>query len=201
MAFKARFEATKFEDYPELWNYGLAFVQRIHADRPRKLRAKALAKEVGKIYAAAASRSARKQPWKQSTGTLAKSFRYRIRNRGRYGYTTILDSATPYARIQNTGGVIKPVKAKMLSIPLTPKARSVVSPRQLTLTIRRMAGKLFLVDSNGKPQFILKHSITVPATGYLDRAIKNGARTVKRRLPMVYENQIKKYAPKGGPKR
>jgi hypothetical protein len=57
-----------------------------------------------------------------------------------------------YARMRDQGGTIVPVNAKLLSIPLSDKAKRMASPREMGDTLRLVPinGKLFLVEKEGK---------------------------------------------------
>lgn len=76
-----------------------------------------------------------------------------------------------YAAIHQFGGVIKPVHAKALAIPLTPEARS-KSPRDMPgLFVVKKGDKVTLCseDKGGKvkAQYALVKSVTIPARPYI----------------------------------
>jgi hypothetical protein len=88
-------------------------------------------------------------------------------------------SDLPYARVQNEGGTIKPSTRKMLAIPQTAKARSMwprdwakdelfLVPKGPDLALLMSPGK----GKRGKPklQYILKPSVKIEGTGYIDHA-------------------------------
>lgn len=78
-----------------------------------------------------------------------------------------------YGRIQELGGTIRPVHAKMLAIPIgtmkgAPRHRRNTN---VPLHIRRVNGKLFLFDAEGVAQYVLKDSVVIKATPYLVPAL------------------------------
>lgn len=111
------------------------------------------------------------------------------------------DGRLPYADIQETGGVIKPRKAKYLAIPL-PAALTAAGvlkkrPRDYRDTFVRTSksGNLIIfqkVGARGKitALFVLKKSVTVPASRYMsitaeamqDKVIDIMSRSVRRQL-------------------
>lgn len=78
-----------------------------------------------------------------------------------------------YGRIQELGGTIRPVHAKMLAIPIgTMKG----SPRHrrnanVPLHIRRVNAKLFLFDAEGVAQYVLKDAVVIKPHPYLVPAL------------------------------
>jgi len=78
-----------------------------------------------------------------------------------------------YGRIQELGGTIRPVHAKMLAIPIgTMKG----APRHrrnagTPLHVRRINGKLFLFDDAGVAQYVLKAWVVIPPRPYLVPAL------------------------------
>ena len=110
---------------------------------------------------------------KNPTGALEKSWRYRSRKLaskgGRMRVGLNFTSDKPYARIHNTGGIIRPVKAKMLTIPVTGLARQVKGGP------RFFPGKLFatpwgLVDLQRTTQYVWAEQVRIPETRYIDKA-------------------------------
>ena len=87
-------------------------------------------------------------------------------------------SPLPYARIQDSGGTIKPRTAKALAIPMSATART-MWPRdwpeeQLRLIVLR--GKAFLVERVGKGKlifhYVLKPEVKITGKGYVEEARK-----------------------------
>lgn len=182
---------VEFAKHPWLWDRHLRAIQKFakpgtHGNRTRKY-----AEIAGQTIVKGASDSAARYPWKRSTGKLSKSFKYRIKRTGTGEYRVTLVSSAIYARIQDQGGIIRPVKAKMLSIPLTERARQHDSPREMILSARRILGKLFLVDPTGKPQWILVHQVRVPRTDYLTRGMRNARRRLNKVLPEAYLKDLR----------
>ena len=134
------------------------------------------------------------------TGRLAQSIGFRIEGKGRDMTAEMGSGATVpfprivsgrqgvtkstrvvYANIHERGGVIKPKRAKWLTIPL-PEALT-KSGSQLkggalgardfpnTFFMRSKAGNLLIMQRKGKnkivPLFVLKKSVTIPARHYL----------------------------------
>lgn len=82
--------------------------------------------------------------------------------------------AVKYARIHEFGGKIRPVKAKMLTIPLPGiKGRAANYPD--SFIIKSKKGNLLIVEKAGKrgirPLFALKKEVTIPARHWLSRSI------------------------------
>lgn len=84
----------------------------------------------------------------------------------------LIGSAEPYARIQETGGTIYPVKAQWLTVPLPAALNSDGTPKKATarewdntFIIKSKAGNLIIVQKNGAdliPLYVLKKSVTIP---------------------------------------
>jgi len=78
-----------------------------------------------------------------------------------------------YGRIQELGGTIRPVHAKMLAIPIgtmkgAPRHRRNAST---PLHVRRVNGKLFLFDDSGVAQYVLKAWVVIKPHPYLVPAL------------------------------
>jgi hypothetical protein len=74
-----------------------------------------------------------------------------------------------YGRIQELGGTIRPVHAKMLAIPIgTMKG---YARTHEGLHIQRMNGHVFLVDERGVLQYILKDFVIIEPRPYLSPAL------------------------------
>jgi hypothetical protein len=126
---------------------------------------------------------------KRRTGNLAKSLGWRVDKDQNGNWEGIIGSGATlktnrmiYANILETGGVIRPVTAKMLAIPigeaLTPAGVARFKPREITSQggyeksfIRRSkSGNLLLFGARGKsitPLFVLKDSVTIPEFRYM----------------------------------
>ena len=94
-----------------------------------------------------------------------------------------------YARIQNEGsgylpgGVIRPVKAKMLAIPVSNEAKALASPRdQAGLQVVKIKGRLILAEVTGNKittHWVLVPYVTIHPTWWFD----NG--TLLAKNPMI----------------
>lgn len=96
---------------------------------------------------------------------------------GRSDRTSVtVGSAHPGAAIQNFGGVIRPKRAKFLSIPLTKEAARAGSPRRMKGTPRT---PLFAKLVGGKMvgHFLLVKKVTVPKREFMGLS-KQGERAV-----------------------
>jgi len=103
------------------------------------------------------------------TGRLRDSIGHLVRSLGR-AVQVAVGTYLIYARIHHYGGVIRPVRARMLFIPLTAKGRR-IGPRPLGERSTRM------VDAKGREKFkpllkrgvdfVLKLSVRIPARPYL----------------------------------
>lgn len=106
----------------------------------------------------------------------------------------IVTSSAPYARIHETGGTIRPVRASALAIPLTGGARASGGPRSMAgLFIPK--GKAVLALSRGgriSPQFALARSVTLPARGYLTKAAKAASAVIGKRVADLVRQQVQR---------
>jgi phage gpG-like protein len=103
-----------------------------------------------------------------------------------------------YARIHEEGGVIRPVNAKYLAIPL-PIARTAAgvsryaSPRQVPVPLRfaqSKGGNPLLVDGKGRPWFVLRKSVRMPARPYLAPALAQVEAMLPERLESLLQRAI-----------
>lgn len=83
-----------------------------------------------------------------------------------------------YAPLHNYGGTIRPVKAKMLAIPLRREARRLGSPRKLKdgFIQRSQKGNLIIFRKSGAeiiPMFVLKDQVVIPARKFLGWGSRN----------------------------
>jgi hypothetical protein len=131
--------------------------------------AEALARRHGNGYPGGTSANS----LSKRSGKLVESIRNSIRTKG----TTLNDiegsiGGTFYARIHETGGIIKPKKAKFLAIPLPAALKGNgtpihASPRDWknTFVITSKAGNKLIVQRQGKeivPLYVLKSSVKIP---------------------------------------
>ena len=77
----------------------------------------------------------------------------------------VVGSNDKRARLLNFGGVVRPRRAKYLSVPLTKSASEYSSPRKYPerLHVVETADGLFLAPDDGPMAYILLRSITMPA--------------------------------------
>lgn len=110
---------------------------------------------------------------KNPTGALEKSWRVKSRrDRGAIaGRTWDLRSNKPYARIHNRGGIIRPKRARKLTIPVTGISRAVKKgPRHYPGRLR--ATPWGLVDLAGRTQYVWADRVRIPPTYYIDRSLE-----------------------------
>lgn len=103
----------------------------------------------------------------------------------------------PYASIHEEGGTIRPKRAQWLAVPLpsalTPSGVLRKKPTEWDNTFFRKskAGNLILFQKQGKkivPLFIMKKRVTVPASKYMSRTI----REMKSRILNIISNTIER---------
>ena len=128
-----------------------------------------------------------------SSGSLRRSFKTAPVDIGGGQISVGLFSDLPYARIQNQGGTIRPKTGKNLAIPVTGQARK-LWPRDwpsgaLSFQIRK--GKKLLFDQANKLQYVLKPSVTLKGSGYLEAAAKAARPDVVSELVDGLEDLIK----------
>lgn len=77
----------------------------------------------------------------------------------------VVGSNDKRARLHNFGGVVKPRKARYLSLPLTKPASQYNSPRKYPekLHVVETDDGLFLQDPDGAMQYLLLRQVTMPA--------------------------------------
>lgn len=83
--------------------------------------------------------------------------------------------APPYARIHEKGGIIRPKKAKALTVPL-PGIRGLAANYPNAFIIKSKKGNVLLVEKKGKkglrPLFVLKQSVKIPKRHWLSQSIR-----------------------------
>ena len=79
----------------------------------------------------------------------------------------------PYAAIHEYGGIVRPVKAKALTIPLAPRYVG-TRAREWDLFLLPREGKpaLLMNKETNEPAFVLLKSVTIPARPYFRPAIE-----------------------------
>lgn len=104
------------------------------------------------------------------TGTLRRSFMFKVFGKTLAELNGIYFSDSVYARIHEEGGLIRPTRSRYLAIPLdavkTPSGVPRGSPRDFPNTfIRRKGGSLLIMQTQGEravPLFALVSSVTIP---------------------------------------
>lgn len=115
---------------------------------------------------------------KRPTGALARSFEVEFEQSGGTVSAGAF-SRLPYARVQDEGGEILPVRSKHLAIPLPGVGRG-QRPREFPrplIPIKSRKGNLLLAEVVGKgkrakmkPRYLLRRSVVLPGAGYILRA-------------------------------
>lgn len=107
----------------------------------------------------------------QDKGLLAASISARSQGR-----TIVVGTSRPGANLHQNGGVVRPVRAKFLAIPLTREASRAGSPRRfpapLHAVVASATGKGVLADARGRAQYALVKSVRVPARPFLGFGLK-----------------------------
>ena len=114
-----------------------------------------------------------------STGALSGSWEVAMVSQSPRAFTFGVFSDLPYAKIHDTGGIIRPVRAKALAMPLTPKARK-MGPREwpegllnyVPVNRNPVVGLLALKSARGKgkSQYLLLKESKIKSTGYIQSA-------------------------------
>lgn len=96
------------------------------------------------------------------SGTLADSITHLVS-----GDQLIVGTNLKYAKILHEGGIIKPVSARYLAIPLTPEAAT-KRPREYKDTFI-LKNVIFRTLDNGENEalYLLKKQVTIPARPYM----------------------------------
>lgn len=112
---------------------------------------------------------------KYPRGALARSWRTTLEQDDRE-LTATVASRLPYARVQDEGGTIRPVRARMLAIPIRgpggPKLGQ--GPRQFPGDLhveKTPKGRLVLVDEKGRARFVLRAETRIPGASYMQAAL------------------------------
>ena len=120
---------------------------------------------------------------KRPRGALARSWRTTLQVDGR-DVRAVIASSLPYARIQDQGGTIRPVRARALAIPVEGAGgpRPGQGPRQFGRPLEfrpgrnRGEGRLVEVRGKGKSareitRYILRRSVRIEGEQYVDAAV------------------------------
>lgn len=129
--------------------------------------------------------------FKDSSGELPRSFLpARLLDVGSGDIAAGSLSDLPHARVQDEGsgylpgGVVSPRAGRNLAIPLTAKARNMWPrdwPQKDLFVSRSKLGNLLLRESNGgRPQYLLRESVTIIGTNYISDANKEATPNVPK---------------------
>ena len=140
---------------------------------------------------------------KRRTGNLARSIQWRTVE-SKNGISLFVGSGVltggrvPYANILETGGVIRPKRAKWLTIPLRgalTKAGATKNPSARdfpnTFIKKSKSGNLIIFQkAKGGiiPLFVLKKSVTIPEKAYLSKTLE----TMKPRIFSIMDETLQK---------
>ena len=131
--------------------------------------------EAAEVAAIHLDKSTRLILYRNPTGSLANSWNPVLNgplSAGAY-------SDLPYAAIHETGGVIKPTRAKALAIPLTKAAMNAGSPRNMS-NLKMIPGSVYgggppRLWGGGVTHYVLPKSVTIPGRGYISFAMTSSA--------------------------
>lgn len=116
------------------------------------------------------------------TGKLANSFEVIPSRRGTTTFQSSVQSTSPYARIQEEGGTIRPKRKQYLTVPLTAKARARRARNFPGLFVVGKASKKILATKVGRriqPQYALKKSVRLKGKRYIERSIAENANFIE----------------------
>lgn len=110
------------------------------------------------------------------TGALADSFVVVVgpRKEGQNPLSSVtIESTKAYAGIHEHGGIIRPKRARALTVPLTPQARRLPAKLWPKGSLFRVGSVLASKMGRGiRPQFALKKSVFIRPKRYVSRALK-----------------------------
>lgn len=132
---------------------------------------------------------------KKTTGGLAANRSVEVKNESGKVVGTLTFHSN-HARLHELGGVIKPVSAKFLAIPLTDGARKAQSPRNYPdkLHFAGGGGGGVLLDSNGAAIYALKTAVTMPARPFLRPAIDEHQDEIEQAMGAALKKAIEEAA-------
>ena len=159
-------------------------------------------------------------PLARRTGTLARSWGVEVFGESIRSLRGVVFSTARHARIHEQGGVVRPVHAKMLAIPLqamrTPAGVARFhTPLRLTLKCaflktwiqKSKRGNLILMGQKTKrsepvPLFVLKRQVTIPPRMGAERLLRLFAETtLKARLSLAIKGALRLAIAKATPKK
>lgn len=128
------------------------------------------------------------------TGALADSFVVVVgpRKEGQNPLSSVtIESTKVYAGIHEHGGVIRPKRARALTIPLTPQARRLPAKLWPKGSLFRVGSILASKRGRGiKPQFALKKSVFIKPKRYVSRALKRSQPQLKNLLGLTIRSTL-----------
>lgn len=121
-----------------------------------------------------------------STGKLSRSWRQKWLQRTTRILRKQVYSKVIYARLQNAGGIIKPVNRSALTIPLTAEAKKRKAP-SFNPKLHRRGSSLWQTKGKGGNRtsvmhFALVDQVKIPAKNYIERVAKRDAPKVQQML-------------------
>ncbi len=121
---------------------------------------------------------------------------------GRVGSGVRSGQPVKYASILETGGIIKPVRAKMLAIPigaaLTPAGVARFTPndiRRNSFIKRSKNNNLLIFMKEGKkiiPVFVLKNQVKIPAFKYLSKSLAQSKSAALNKIEQGIDEVLKR---------
>lgn len=130
------------------------------------------------------------------TGALADSFVVVVgpRREGENPLASVtIESTKAYAGIHERGGVIRPKRAKALTIPLTPQARRIPARLWPRGKLFRLPGTNVLVSKWGRgvrAQFVLKRSVFIRPKRYVTKALQRSQAQLQNLLGLTLRSAI-----------
>lgn len=129
------------------------------------------------------------------TGALINSVFHEVIGRGDVSELVAGSKGVVYAAIHEFGGVITPVRAKALTIPLTPEAKKKRARDFVgTFIIQTDSGQAFIarqVGDNIERLYMLRQSVTIPARPYLRPAFKKVVPKFMDKLRKILKRPIR----------
>lgn len=104
-----------------------------------------------------------------------------------------IESTKVYAGIHEHGGVIRPKRAKALTIPLTPMARRLPARMWPKGKLFRLPGTSVLVSKWGRgvrPQFVLKRSVFIRPKRYVSKALHRSQPQLRNLLGLTVKTAL-----------
>ena len=127
----------------------------------------------------------------RSTGALSGSWEFALVSASPGTFTFGVFSDLPYAQIHDTGGIIRPVRAKALAVPMTSRARK-MGPREWPADKLRYipidGGSIVALlalrgrKGRGNTQYLLMKEVDLSGTGYIRKARRSAIPKVSEYL-------------------